>query len=131
MNKNQKKEFFRDIIALGSIVFYLIVLARALIQPYLEFVYQLVISLIVLSLLSFLIKDSDNYLARMLILVIFTSLFYNDKIYTYFVSFIFLLAIYSSYYLENSKEKIIKGLVLGIISSLIGYYLTNLIFIFT
>ena len=46
--KNWKKEVARDIIAFGSIPFFGIVLARALIGPYWEFVYQIIIAFVLL-----------------------------------------------------------------------------------
>jgi hypothetical protein len=117
-----KKEVFRDVLALGSIIFYFIVLVRALIGDYLPFVYQLVIAFVLLIVLSYFVKGSNNHLARMLVLVIFTSLFYNQIVFTVFVSFVFVLAIVSSYYL---KKDILKGLVLGIVSSLVSYFLVQ------
>ncbi len=117
-----KKEVFRDTLALGSIVFYLIVLARALIGSYLPFVYQLVVAFVVIFGLSFVFKGSNNHLSRMLVLVVFTSLFYYTLIYTVFVSLVFILAVYSSYYL---KKDIWKGLVIGVIASLVAYFLIS------
>ena len=112
------KEVSRDILALGSIIFYFIVLVRALIGNYMPFVYQLVVAFVVLFGLSYFIKGSNNHLGRILILVVFTSLFYNNMIYTVFVSLVFVLAIISSYHL---KKDIFRGLFLGVVASLIGY----------
>ena len=43
MKVNWKKETARDIIAIGSVPFYLIVIIRTLVGPFWEFFYQLLI----------------------------------------------------------------------------------------
>ena len=91
MPKNWKKEIARDTLALGSIPFYFLVIIRAVVGQYAIFVYQLLIAVIVLFVLSKIIKNSNLHMARAFILVIFTSLFYNDLFYTVFVSLFYIL----------------------------------------
>lgn len=122
------KNTARDFLAIGSWIFYILVIARVLIKPYRPFADQLIIAAIILLLLSLFIKDSDGYIARGLILAVFTSLFYQDNLFTLFAIIAFIGLIISSYFIGSSKIKIIKGLILGIISSAIGYYLANFIF---
>ena len=121
MNKNLKKEIARDVLALGSWVFYLIVTVRALIKPYRPFADQIIIAAIVLILVGWVYKDWDGYVSRALVLVVFTSIFYQSMIYTIFVSLIGLILIYSSRYVGNSTKKIFHGLVVGAISILVSY----------
>jgi hypothetical protein len=124
--RNWKYEIARDTIALGGLAFYILVIARALIAPYYNVVGQLIIAFIAWLLLSLIIK-SDNHLARGLILVTFTILFYNVRIFTVFAVLIFLLMLASSFYIERDSLKIIKGILVGAVSIIISYYLTPVI----
>jgi len=88
MKTKWKKEIARDCLALGSIPFYFIVAVRAVIGKHMLFVYQMIISAIVLFILFKLIKDSNMHIARSLILIIFTSIFYKDLYYTIYAIYI-------------------------------------------
>jgi len=120
--KKPHEETARDILALGSLVFYFLVVARALIGPYLMLLSQLVGSLVVLIVISHFIKDHDAYLARGLILSVFVILFYTDIVFTSFVALVFFGLIASSHYLGSKIDKITKGLLLGVVSTIAGYY---------
>ena len=121
-----KKEIARDSLALGSILFYAIVIIRAIIGEYLPFVYQLVIAIIALFLLSRVIKG-DQYLARGIILFVFTSLFYNDKMFAIFAFTLLVILIVSLNYLAVKRNVILNGLLLGITSTVTSYYLSPLL----
>jgi len=127
MVKNWKKEIARDLLALGGIPFYFIVIIRAIIGEFTPFVYQLVIALIILFILSRMFKNSNQYIARALALVVFTSLFYKEMLYTTFASLLWISMIASLVYLKVKSNKIVKGVLFGIISSIVGYYLTLLL----
>ena len=124
MVENWKKEIARDILALGSIPFYILVIVRAIIGKYAPFVYQLIISWIVLIVLVLIFKNSNKYIARCFILIFFTSLFYHDMLYTVFASLIWVLTLISLVYLKVKRNEIIKGILFGIIAVIAGYYLT-------
>lgn len=123
--KNLKRETARDFLALGSWIFFILVIARALIKPYRPFVDQIIIAGIILLILGFVFKDFDGYVAKALILVVFTILFYEDGVFTIFAIFALIGLIVSSYFVRNNKIKIIKGVVIGTIISIISYYLAN------
>jgi len=125
MIKDWKKEIARDIIALGSIPFYFIVIIRAIIGKYAPFVYQLLFALIILLILYQFIRF-NQYIARGLILVVFTSAFYNIMLYTIFTALLWICMILSLVYLKVKGSEIIKGALLGLISTGISYYLTTL-----
>jgi hypothetical protein len=122
MKKDWKKEIARDVLAFGSIVFYVLVIVRALIKPYRPFVDSLVVAILVLIVLYIFIKNYDTYIARGFVLAFFTSIFYQDRLFSIFASFLFLGLIFSSYYIGTEKSKISKGLIFGAISIAIGYY---------
>ena len=119
------KESARDFLALGSIAFLILVLSRAILGPYLNIFYQLIISSLTLLIFSFFIKNYEYHLALGFILVIFTLLFYDFLPYDIFSIVVYIIMIMSALYLKIEKIKIIKGIFLGIICTIIGYYLTN------
>lgn len=127
MPKSWKKEVARDTLALGSIPFYILVIIRAVIGQYSIFLYQLIIAIIVLFILSKLIKNSNLHIARAFVLFVFTSLFYTDLYFTVFAFLIFVFLIISCVYLKKKKAEVMKGFLSGIISSLSGYYLAWLV----
>jgi hypothetical protein len=123
MNKLKwKKEFARDILALGSWVFYVLVIGRALIKPYRPFVDQVIIAGLFLFIISLIWKEKDEYLERGVVLIVFTSLFYYSAVYSGFVIFVGILMIGSSYYLSRDWKKIFYGLLIGAIATGVGYY---------
>tara|TARA_Y100000310_G_scaffold94955_1_gene92775 strand:- start:12269 stop:12652 length:384 start_codon:yes stop_codon:yes gene_type:complete len=124
MKKDWKHEIARDLMAFGSIIFYLIVLARSTIGEYFTFVYQLLIALALLTISSFIIKDANQRIARAFVLLIFTSLFYKDVPFTVFASLLWILMIGAAFYIKISKKSIYKGIVLGVITAIISYYLS-------
>jgi len=127
MKKNWKYEIARDSMAFGSILFYLIVIIRAIIGEYTPFVLQLLIALIIIIILSLIIKNTNQYLARAFVVLVFTSLFYKDALFTYFAAFLWIFMIVSSLYLKINKKSIVRGIILGIISAIVSYYITLLI----
>lgn len=126
MPKNWKKEIARDTIALGSIPFYSIVIIRAVIGRYSPFVYQLLIALAIIFVLSKL-KNANQHIARGLVLVVFSSLFYKDRLYTVFVSLLWIGMIFSSLYLKVNGREIANGAIYGIVSTAISYYAVSLL----
>ena len=122
MNKSCIKEIARDLLALASIPFYLLVVIRAIIGKYNIFVYQMLIAALAIFILCFLVKDSNLHIARSLVTVIFTSLFYNEMLYTVFASLIWILLVVAAYYIKRNSWHVSKGIIIGIISSLAGYY---------
>jgi len=119
---NWKKEVARDLIALGSIPFYFLVIARSLVGKYFLFTYPLIIGLLFLFLISLFFKKFNPYLSRVFVLIVFTILFYNDMIYSIFAIIAGVLLLVSLFYLKKPKKDIGFGLVFGIIASLIAYY---------
>jgi len=127
-SKTWSKEIARDIISLGSIVFYFLVIGRALVGPFWVFLTFLCSAALVLILIYFLDKEFESYLARGIILAIGTSYFYGDFIFTLFAAAVYILMVVSSFYLRNSVLKIIKGIVFGLISTGAGYLIAEIFF---
>ncbi|MBS3102653.1 hypothetical protein J4458_04350 [Candidatus Woesearchaeota archaeon] len=127
MEKNWKKGIARDVMALGSIPFYFIVIIRAIIGKYAIFVYQLLIAAIILFLLMKIFRKSNAHIARGLILVVFTSLFYRDNLYTTFAFLLWIFMLISGFYIKIKKNEIIKGVLFGVIAASTSYYLSPFI----
>ena len=121
VKKDIKREVARDFIALGSVIFYVLVIVRAIIGPYTLLIYQLLISALVLFVFSMLIREQDGYVARGFVLLVLLSLFYSDDLFSGFTILVFLVIVYSSNYLGTSWNRILTGLVSGAVSVAVGY----------
>lgn len=117
----------RDVVALGGLPFYLLVAARAAIGPYPAFLSQVVIALPVLILLARLVRVSNLHIARALILVVFTSIFYKSPQFTIFAALVWAAMIFSLVRLKVPSGEIVKGIAIGAVSIAAGYLLTLLI----
>src|SRR3989338_593690 len=122
MNKPWLKEIARDLVALGSIPFYLLVVVRSVIGDYYAFVYQMVIAAIAIFVLYFLIKDLSLHVARSLVITFFTSLFYKEIIFMTYAAFVWVLLLFAAYYVKRKIGHVLRGVAIGVLSSLIGYY---------
>lgn len=120
---NWKKETSRDLMALGSIPFLLLVLIRVYIADnYLQF-FQIIFGIILVFVFSMIFKKNDNYSAIIVVLAVFTSVFYNELKFTVFAIIVGLLALFGMYkYL--GRRNVLYGAGMGIISTLISYFVS-------
>ena len=123
--ENWKQELARDSMAFVSILFYFIVIIRAIVGKFMPFVYQLLIALAILIILSFIIKKANRHIAMAFILVVFTSLFYQDNLFTVFAVLLWIFMIGAAFYIKEKKEAVGKGIILGLIAALASYYLSG------
>ncbi len=127
ISNNIKEEVARDLIALGGLPFYFLVIVRSSIGDYFTFLCQILIALLVLYLISKVVKNSNLHIARGFILVIFTSIFYEALPFTIFSILVWGCMIISLRYLKIDNKEIIKGVASGVVSVIIAYTLTLLI----
>lgn len=127
MDKNWKKEIARDVIALGSIPFYLIVIVRVLILQSPDYTFKFVFSAI-LFLLLYLTFKSNLHLGLGFILLVFLSLNYEDRLFTIMAIALYLGMIVSAVSIKIKKNMIIKGIAFGALSSIVTYFVAYLIF---
>lgn len=125
----RKKEVARDLLALGSWVFYILVVARALIAPYRPFSDQVIFAAIFLLIITIFYKKFDSYSARAFILVVFTIMFYDAPVYNWFAILAMIGLIISSYFVGNTRKDIIKGLIIGLICTLAANFLANITYL--
>lgn len=116
-----KNEIARDFLALGSWVFYALVIGRALIEPFRPFVDQLIIAGFSIAVIGRMIEH-DEYIARALVLAFFTGAFYQDVIYSGFAFMAVIGVVASAKYIKREWNEILKGIIIGAISIFIGYY---------
>jgi hypothetical protein len=125
MVKYSKKELARDFIALGSIPFYFLVVIRSIIGEHAAFVSHTISGFIIYHLLARFIKPTDDYIARGLILVIFTSFFYQAKLFTTFVFVVWVLMFWAQRVRRVKWVVLWKGAVLGALSAGFSYIITQ------
>ncbi len=123
-------EISRDSLAIGSIPMFIIVAARASIGEYSIYVEEILLAGLILFLFYifsvYILKiKPQNHLARTIILYIFTILFYNEKKFTFFASFLLILVLASVLYLKFDKKSVFLGVIYGLISSGASYYIFN------
>lgn len=122
MEKEWKKEVARDILALGSWVFFVLVIARAAIKPYRPFLDELIIAGVIILVIGFMMKY-DGYVARGMVVAVLTSIFYNSLIYSIFAGLAFVLLFISAFYTGRNQRKIYLGFVIGALTTAISYFI--------
>jgi len=126
MEMKWRKELARDCIALGGIPFLVLTIVRvSVIQAY--YPMQFIISSTVFFILRAIFKGALRA-GIGLILVIFTSIFYNHFLFTIFASLIYIGIVASLFYLKKEKREILKGILQGAISATAGYLIVRAIF---
>ncbi|MEM4605958.1 MAG: hypothetical protein QW103_02920, partial [Candidatus Pacearchaeota archaeon] len=81
---------------------------------------------IFLIILSFFIRNFEYHLSIGFILLVFTIIFYDFKPYKIFSIIVYFFMVISAFYLGKNIREIFKGVLLGIISSIFGYFLSIL-----
>ena len=121
MNKEWIKETARDLVALGGLPFFLLVVVRLSIPPaHTNYVLQIILSGVIFFILSIFLKPNINA-GLSFILLILVSIFYGDWKFGILAGIMYILLITSLFYLKKDWKGILKGIVLGAISVAIGY----------
>lgn len=119
------KEIQRDILALGSPVFYFLVIARALVGPFWDLANPLVFLAPIVFLLSYFKFPADLYLSRALLMVVVISLHYGDWKFAMFSGLVWSAMIYAALKLGRSPQSIVYGAVLGVALSIAGFFIAQ------
>jgi hypothetical protein len=126
MEKEWLKEQARDLIAIGSVPFLVLTLARvSMIAAY--YPMQFIISSILFFILKMIFK-AELHAGIGFILLIFVSLFYRHLLFTIFALIVYGGMIISLFYLKRDRMLILKGILLGMVSAGIGYIIVKLNF---
>ncbi len=102
-----KRELLRDLPALGSWLMYALVIARAAIEPYRTFLAQMVGAGLLLLVCQQRFRF-DGYTARVIVMTVFTSIFYRDIPFGAFALAVCLGVIYASSTM-HPKPRIARG----------------------
>ena len=104
----------RDLIAIGGVPFFILVLARVYMLNNPEYFSQFLISGGVF-LLAFLLFKQNIYSGLGLIILVFTSMYYNDVIFTVFGVIAYILLLVGLFYLKEDWKKIVSGILIGVV----------------
>jgi hypothetical protein len=121
--KIDRREIARDLMGLGSVPFLLLVVVRvAMVGNFLE-LFHIVAAVVLFGLISYRIRGLHFHSGRIVIMAIFTSVFYDDGYYTTFALLIVLVAIFG--FVRYLKiQKVYTSLALGLICSLASYLIS-------
>jgi len=122
---NWKEEVMFDVRALGSEFFFLLVFIRSLIGPYSPFAFKLVFAALTIFIISLFFHKFDGYVARGLVLIVFVSMFYNSNLFYVLSLLLFIFLIFVCVKKNVKKEYIYYGLIIGLISVMVGHLLGN------
>lgn len=126
MQKKRIEEVARDLIAFGGLPFLIITIIRVSTgQAY--YPMQFIIGSVVFFILRFFLK-ADLRSGLAFVLCVFTSLFYNHTLFTIFAIFIYIGIIASLFYLKHRRNEILTGIILGLISTAISYFIVKIVF---
>ncbi|MBS3087519.1 hypothetical protein J4226_02895 [Candidatus Pacearchaeota archaeon] len=114
------RETMRDIVALGGLPFFVLVLARVWMLDNVTYFSQFAIAGIFFGLVFFLLKQ-DWHAGMGLIALVFTSLYYEDVVFGVFGIAIYLALLASLIYLEKDWKKVGLGILVGGISVLVSF----------
>jgi hypothetical protein len=127
MKKEWIKQSKRDLVGLGGIPFFILVVIRIWILNKPDYLNQLLIAGVLFIVFSYTTK-SNIHSGFALIILIFTSIYYNDLRFTIFASLIYIVLIYSLFSIKIKKNKIIKGILFGAICSGVSLMLGKWVF---
>ena len=126
---NWKKELARDCIALGGIFFYVLVMARILMLQNWKYVFQFVFAAAVFFLITAILTfKAEAHAGLGFILLVLISLYYKNMFFAVFALIVYILLVISLFYLKIERAKIWKGILIGVISAGIGYFIARLLF---
>ncbi len=121
--KFNRREMVRDLMGLGSVPFLLLVVVRvAMVGNFLE-LFHILTAVALFGLAGFVVAGLHYHTGRLVIMAIFTSVFYDDIYFTIFAALITIAAVFSfARYLESIK--VYASLVLGLLCSLASYLIS-------
>ncbi len=129
-----KKELFRDLEALGSYLFFVLVAARSMIGIHWSFFTQMVVGLVVSLILWQIIKSSfsvkaSSHIMNSVILWTVINWYYKSVGFAVFTFVIFAAMFYAHGVLrKHQKFELVSGFVVGVLASCIALWVSGLVF---
>ena len=115
-----KKEIARDLMALGGLPFLILVLVRIVMVRNYEELFQMVFAIALLRVASIWVKNINFHAGILPIVAIFTSIFYEERLYVIFASLITLAALYGMRNYLKIKGAY-KSAVIAVVCSIVSY----------
>ncbi|HEU5084953.1 MAG TPA: hypothetical protein VFU14_16550 [Acidimicrobiales bacterium] len=115
------REVARDLMALGSVVFYVLVLGRALVGPYWDLATPLAVAGAGLVAGAPLLHGVDLYVARALLVALLVTRHYGDPIFGAFAAVAFALLVLAAVWLGHGAARVAAGVGLGAVLGAAGY----------
>ncbi len=126
MRSDWKYETARDLVALGSIPFILLVAARVYIADNYQTLAQLGLALGLLFIISLMYKGTRYVVARIVVAAIFLSLFYNEMEFTLMSASVVIASITGAH-IYVRHPRVLLSAFLGILASGISWYVISLL----
>jgi hypothetical protein len=117
------REAARDLLALGSVVFYVLVLGRALVGPYWDLAVPLAVAGAGRAIAIPVLRSTDLYLTRGLLVAVLVTRHYGDAVFGVFAAVAFVLMVVAAVGLERGRSAVARGVALGAVLSAAGYVL--------
>jgi hypothetical protein len=120
VNPGWLSEVERDVLALGGVVFYVLVLGRSLVGPFWDLVVPLTVIGLGLLLAAPLLHGTDLYVTRSAVVAVLVTLHYEDPVFGAFAAVAFAGLIAAALHLGRSRAGVVRGLVLGLVLAAVG-----------
>ena len=111
----------RDVMALGSPVFYILVVGRGLVGPFWGLVIPLVAIGAALIVGHRWLRGADLYLTRGAVLAVLTTNHYGDARFGVFAAAAMGFMVYAARDLGGTRRELLGGSLLGVAAASIGY----------
>jgi len=129
---NWKKEALRDLEALGSFVFYIVIAARSLIGMHWKFLAHAALALVISLVLWQILKrttgiKASSHASNFFIMLILVNAFYQAWLFGIFTIVLFGFVLYAHTQLrKHKKSEFISGIIIGLVSIAAAWGLTSL-----
>jgi hypothetical protein len=129
-----KKELFRDLEALGSYLFFVLVAARSMIGMHLSFFSRMAAGLVASLILWQIVKmafgiKSSAHIMNSVILWVVINLYYESVGFAVFTFVLFAVMFYAHSVLrKHQKFELVSGFVIGVLASGIAVWVSNALF---
>lgn len=117
MSPQWVREVQRDVLALGSVVFYLLVVGRSLVGPFWDLVVPLLVVAAGLILAYPLLRHIDLYVTRAAVIAVLLTKHYDDDVFGLFAAVAFVALVVFAFQLGRPRATILRGLALGVVLS--------------
>lgn len=111
----------RDAMALGSPLFYFLVVGRGLVGPFWDLVVPLLIVGAALLVTHPLLRGVNLYLTRAAVLGVLTTNHYGDAVFALFAAAAYCFVVFAARDLGGTRREVLSGVLLGVCVGIIGY----------